>query len=86
MSRAGTAAIVLWHDISSRSRDEFYAGHDRAHIPERVAIPGSPRPGASLSARGRQSGPTASGTRRRPRFRPLRAEIMNTIGAVPMPL
>jgi hypothetical protein len=36
----GEAAVVIWNDVSREGREQFYAWHDREHIPERLSIPG----------------------------------------------
>jgi hypothetical protein len=40
MSRPGTGAIIIWNDIASEGRDEFYNWHLNEHIPERLSVPG----------------------------------------------
>lgn len=36
----GDGAVIVWNDIDASGRDQFYAWHDKEHIPERLAIPG----------------------------------------------
>lgn len=36
----GQAAVLVWNDIVAAGREQFYAWHDKEHIPERLAIPG----------------------------------------------
>jgi hypothetical protein len=36
----GEAAVVIWNDVSEEGREQFYAWHDKEHIPERLTIPG----------------------------------------------
>jgi len=36
----GTGAVLIWNDVAQPGREQFYAWHDKEHIPERVAIPG----------------------------------------------
>lgn len=36
----GQAAVVVWNDVSGEGREQFYAWHDKEHIPERLSIPG----------------------------------------------
>ena len=36
----GRGAVVIWNDVAPEGRNEFYAWHDKEHIPERLAIPG----------------------------------------------
>jgi hypothetical protein len=36
----GTAAVLIWNDVTPEGRDAFYAWHDQEHIPERLALPG----------------------------------------------
>jgi hypothetical protein len=40
MSLPGTGAIIIWNDIASDGRDEFYNWHLNEHIPERLSVPG----------------------------------------------
>jgi hypothetical protein len=40
---AGTALVAIWHDIVPEGLADFYAWHDREHMPERLAIPGFQR-------------------------------------------
>jgi hypothetical protein len=40
MSLSGTGAIIIWNDLASEGRDEFYSWHLNEHIPERLAVPG----------------------------------------------
>jgi hypothetical protein len=40
MGLLGAGAVVIWHDIATEGRDNFYAWHGRQHMPERVGIPG----------------------------------------------
>jgi hypothetical protein len=39
-SLLGQAAVLVWNDIVAAGREQFYAWHDKEHIPERLAIPG----------------------------------------------
>ena len=36
----GEAAVLVWNDVASEGRDQFYDWHDKEHVPERLAIPG----------------------------------------------
>jgi hypothetical protein len=36
----GNAAVLVWNDVAENGREQFYAWHDKEHIPERLAIPG----------------------------------------------
>ena len=36
----GAGAVVVWNDVAAEGREQFYAWHDKEHIPERLAIPG----------------------------------------------
>ena len=36
----GQGAVVVWNDIAQEGRDQFYAWHDKEHMPERLALPG----------------------------------------------
>ncbi|HEX8010626.1 MAG TPA: hypothetical protein VF814_06790 [Casimicrobiaceae bacterium] len=36
----GQAAVLIWNDVAPEGRAEFYAWHDREHIPERLVLPG----------------------------------------------
>lgn len=36
----GTAAVLIWNDVTPEGREAFYRWHDREHIPERLALPG----------------------------------------------
>ena len=36
----GAGAVIVWNDVTSDGRDQFYDWHDKEHIPERLAIPG----------------------------------------------
>jgi hypothetical protein len=36
----GQAAVLIWNDIASEGRDQFYRWHDNEHMPERLALPG----------------------------------------------
>jgi hypothetical protein len=36
----GEAAVVIWNDVAREGREQFYAWHDREHIPERLSILG----------------------------------------------
>ncbi|NDW03671.1 DUF4286 family protein [Jiella pacifica] len=40
MALSGTAAVVIWNDVTPEARAEFVAWHNREHIPERVSIAG----------------------------------------------
>ncbi len=40
MPLLGGGAVLIWNDITSEGRNEFYAWHNREHMPERAAIPG----------------------------------------------
>jgi hypothetical protein len=40
MSLAGLGAVAIWHDLAPEAKDDFYAWHNREHMPERVGIPG----------------------------------------------
>lgn len=40
---AGEAFVAIWHDIAPEGLADFYAWHDREHMPERLAIPGFQR-------------------------------------------
>ncbi len=37
---AGEAAATIWNDVATEGRANFYAWHQREHMPERVGIPG----------------------------------------------
>lgn len=44
-TRAGSAlmglgAVIIWNDVVSDGREQFYAWHDKEHMPERLALPG----------------------------------------------
>jgi hypothetical protein len=39
-SLLGAGAVLVWNDIAEAGRLQFYAWHDKEHIPERLAIPG----------------------------------------------
>jgi hypothetical protein len=36
----GDAAVLIWNDVAAEGREQFYAWHDKEHLPERLAIPG----------------------------------------------
>ncbi|WP_250510590.1 hypothetical protein [Caballeronia sp. GACF4] len=36
----GHGIVLVWNDIEFEGREQFYAWHDKEHIPERLAIPG----------------------------------------------
>ena len=36
----GNAAVLIWNDVVPEAHDEFYAWHDKEHIPERLLLPG----------------------------------------------
>jgi hypothetical protein len=36
----GRAAVLIWNDVVPEGRRQFYAWHDKEHIPERLALPG----------------------------------------------
>lgn len=36
----GEGAVLVWNDVVSAGREQFYEWHDKEHIPERLAIPG----------------------------------------------
>lgn len=36
----GRAAVLIWNDVAPEGRAQFYAWHDREHIPERLSLPG----------------------------------------------
>jgi len=36
----GHAAVLVWNDIANDGREQFYAWHDKEHMPERLSIPG----------------------------------------------
>jgi hypothetical protein len=36
----GTGAVIVWNDVAPEGREQFYAWHDKEHIPERLSIPG----------------------------------------------
>lgn len=36
----GRAAVLIWNDVAPEGRSQFYAWHDREHIPERLSLPG----------------------------------------------
>lgn len=36
----GAGAVIVWNDVAQQGRDQFYAWHDKEHIPERLGIPG----------------------------------------------
>jgi hypothetical protein len=50
-ARYGAAAVIIWNDVSSEGREQFYAWHDKEHIPERLSIAGFLR-GRRLARRG----------------------------------
>lgn len=39
----GAGAVVVWNDVVTEGREQFYQWHDKEHIPERLAIPGFQR-------------------------------------------
>lgn len=36
----GDGAVLVWNDVTSEGREQFYQWHDKEHIPERLSIPG----------------------------------------------
>lgn len=36
----GGGAVLVWNDVATPGREQFYDWHDKEHIPERLAIPG----------------------------------------------
>lgn len=56
MALAGRGAILIWNDIASEGRDDFYDWHMREHIPERIDVPGFHR-GSRLIATSRDTMP-----------------------------
>lgn len=36
----GSAAVIVWNDVTLEGLDQFYEWHDKEHMPERLAIPG----------------------------------------------
>jgi len=36
----GRAAVLIWNDVAPEKRAQFYAWHDREHVPERLSLPG----------------------------------------------
>ncbi|WAP69740.1 DUF4286 family protein [Jiella pelagia] len=40
MALSGTAAVVIWNDVTPEARADFLAWHNREHIPERVSVAG----------------------------------------------
>ena len=36
----GRGAVIIWNDVAPDGREQFYAWHDKEHIPERLALPG----------------------------------------------
>ena len=36
----GRAAVLIWNDVAPEGRAQFYAWHDREHVPERLSLPG----------------------------------------------
>jgi hypothetical protein len=36
----GEAVVIIWNDVSREGREQFYAWHDKEHIPERLSIVG----------------------------------------------
>lgn len=36
----GGAAVLIWNDVAPEGRAQFYAWHDREHVPERLSLPG----------------------------------------------
>jgi hypothetical protein len=40
MALRGHGAVIIWNDITSEGRNDFYNWHVNEHIPERVSIPG----------------------------------------------
>jgi len=36
----GQGAVIIWNDVVPDGRDQFYAWHDKEHIPERLSLPG----------------------------------------------
>ena len=47
----GNGAVIVWNDVVDEGREQFYAWHDKEHIPERLGIPGFRR-GRRYLARG----------------------------------
>lgn len=39
-SLLGSGVVLVWNDIDSEGREQFYQWHDKEHVPERMAIPG----------------------------------------------
>jgi hypothetical protein len=36
----GDGAVLIWNDVATEGRTQFYDWHDKEHLPERLAIPG----------------------------------------------
>ena len=36
----GQGVVVVWNDVAQEGRDQFYAWHDKQHMPERLELPG----------------------------------------------
>jgi hypothetical protein len=36
----GHGAVLVWNDVAREGREQFYAWHDKEHMPERLALPG----------------------------------------------
>lgn len=49
MALAGKGAIIIWNDITSEGRDQFYDWHLHEHIPERLSVPGFRRGGRYIA-------------------------------------
>ena len=46
----GQAAVLIWNDVAPEGRAQFYAWHDKEHMPERLALPGFHRGRRFISA------------------------------------
>ncbi|WP_321960905.1 DUF4286 family protein [Paraburkholderia sp. J7] len=40
MSILGSAVVLIWNDIAQGAREDFYAWHNKEHIPERLSLDG----------------------------------------------
>jgi hypothetical protein len=40
MSLLGSAVVLIWNDVEEAARTDFYAWHNKEHIPERLSIDG----------------------------------------------
>lgn len=40
MSILGSAVVLIWNDVVDSARSQFYAWHNKEHIPERLALAG----------------------------------------------